>query len=178
MKCATCGYERWWHEGTTKTKCPAQAQGKWREPDPPGRSSWREIMREDAAARRAAFDEARAAYVPPIVLPPQVPARWPAGPGEIAGYQGRQAVGLGRAAAQRGWAVTARYWRAGDGKEGCGVWLSRGELRALATWERKPGQQGSKSGWSGGVAYAWRTDVTAFPTPIGHTALVDLITST
>lgn len=112
---------------------------------------------------------------PAVSGPPQVPARPPCGPGEFAGYQGKQAVGLGKKALSRGWNVAAWYWRAFDGAEGCAVALSLGPLRAVATWKRKAGNQGSKSGWGADVAYAWRIDVEAFPAAIGHTVLERLI---
>lgn len=110
-------------------------------------------------------------------LRPTVPARAPRGPEEIAGYQGRQAVGLGRKAVAAGWAVNALYWRASDGTEGCGVWLSRAALRAVAIWNRPSEKAGTRSGWATAVAYGWRADVRDRPpTAITHTDLERLFT--
>lgn len=178
--CAACGYPETCHELGTR-KCPAATadkngrRGKWRAPDPPEHLSWREIMRRDHLARVAAIEAARRVYEPPVRLPSQVPARSPLSAGEIAGYQGKQAVGLGRKAQAAGFAVRALYWRAGDATEGCGVWLSRGPLRALATWQRKPGSIGAASGWAADLAYAWRTDADGFPVRMTHTDLEGII---
>lgn len=119
--------------------------------------------------------EPKRAAEPVVVLPPEVPARPPQGPGEFAGYAGKQAVGLGRAAMDKGWELSPWYWRAGDGSEGCAVRLAKGPLRAVATWKRAAGKQGSKSGWSSDVAYAWRTDVDRFPSEVTLTQLEGLI---
>lgn len=109
--------------------------------------------------------------------PPQVPARAPQGPHELAGGGGgKQATKLGRNATGLGWRADALYWRAVDGTEGCGVWLVKGPLRAVATWKRKPGQAGGLTGWVVDVAYAWRTDIDGrFPTKLTHTELEGLI---
>lgn len=91
-----------------------------------------------------------------VIRPPLIPARRPLGPAEIAGYQGKQAVGLGRAAAARGWLVEASYALEADGTEFCAVKLARGDLRAVATWTRPAGRQGGKSGWRAELAYGWQ----------------------
>lgn len=139
---------------------------------PPEGLLYDDQVRHDTAARAAAMDAAKVAYVPPVVLPARVPARPPQGPGEFARGQGRQALGLGRKAINAGWRVRALYWQAGDGAEGCGVWLSgpSGE-RAVALWKRKPGSEGALSGWGADVAYAWppgaaprKTSLTALET--------------
>lgn len=176
VHCAACGYLYETHDPGTLKCHPATAdkagrRGKWKDAPPRDTRTWREIMAGDAAAARAKSDAARAPYVPDDVVPPQVPARPPMGPAEIAGYQGKQAIGLGRKAAAAGFLVTALYWRAGDGTEGSGVWLSHDALRALALWSRKPGSLGKLSGWSVDVAYAWRTDSGRPPTPLNHTDL-------
>lgn len=129
---------------------------------------WLQIMRRDAKARREAYEAAHAPYVPPVVLPPLTPARAPVGPAELAAGQGRQALGLGRKAARAGWQVQASYWEAADGVEGCAVRLARGQLRAVATWLRQPGET-----WSADVAYAWRAG--AMPTKVGHMRLLELL---
>jgi hypothetical protein len=162
-RCAGCGYV---HTGN----CPNQ-RGKYRGPEPIDTADYREIMARDAAARFAEIEAARRPYVRPVVPAPQVPARAVAAPSEIAGYQGKQAVGLGRGAVAAGWTVVAEYWRGHDGGEGCAVKLARPPLRAVATWTRKPGQVGKLSGWSADVAYAWRDDVERVPTKINHTDL-------
>jgi hypothetical protein len=107
--------------------------------------------------------------------PPQVRARSPLGPGEFAGYGGRQAVGLGRRGVLNGWGPTPLYWRSADGVEGCGVWLSKDPMRAVATWKRPAGKLGSKSGWGADIAYAWRTDSGTFPVKLTHTELEGLL---
>ena len=113
-------------------------------------------------------------YLVPV-REPMVFARPPANGLEIAGYGGKQAVGLGRAGQERGWFPIALYWRAADGEEGCGVWLSRQDLRALATWKRPSTKAGTKSGWAVDIAYAWRVGSGTFPFKITHTALEGLL---
>lgn len=173
MRCV-CGYLLDDHEPVS-SRCPLAKTGRFRRPPPDDPALWPEIIRRDVAARFAKIEADRAAYVPPVVVPPQVPARHPAGPGEFASYQGKQAAGLGRAASQRGWAVAAYYWRAGDGTEGCAVKLRREDLRAVATWKRKPGSIGKLSGWEADNAYGWRLGT--LPVVISHTMLLEMITS-
>jgi hypothetical protein len=108
---------------------------------------------------------------PQVALPPQVPARPPQGPGELASYQGKQAVGLGRRGVAAGWQVEAFYARAGDGHEICGLRLKYGVYRAVATWTRKAGNIGKLSGWATDVAYAWQLDVKRGPIKLTHTDL-------
>ncbi len=172
-RCAGCGYHSDVHEVATR-RCPGQS-GKFREAAPDDPALWPEIIRRDTRARFAVMEAARVVYVPEVVAPPQVPARAPYGPGELASYQGRQAVGLGRAAAARGWAVSAHYWRSANGTEGCAVKIWRRDLRAVATWKRPPGQLGKASGWAGDVAYAWRAG--GMPKQVKHTDLVEMITN-
>lgn len=117
----------------------------------------------------------QAAEVTDQYRPPMVRARLPRSRLEYAGYGGRQAVGLGRRAALVGWSVRPLYWRAGDGAEGCGVWLWKDDLRAVATWKRPSTKAGMKSGWGADIAYAWRADVQRFPTKLNHTQLDELI---
>lgn len=179
IHCAACGYPRDTHDPDGRCH-PATGdkngrRGKWREPPPVDYSTWEVIIARDARARFAAIEEARKPYEPPVILPPQVVARAPHNAGEVAGYQGRQAVGLGRKARGLGWTVTAEYSRAGDGTEGSYLKLAKGPLRAVATWLRKPGNIGRMSGWSADVAFAWRSDVERFPVRINHTDLEDLI---
>jgi hypothetical protein len=146
-------------------------------PSPPvDPATWREIIARDTAERHRVSDAAKQVYVPPVVLAPLVPARPPASPLEFAGYGGRQAVGLGRKAIDAGWDVSPWYWKAGDGGEGCAVRLTKGPLRAVATWSRKPAAAGTKSGWSADLAYAWRSDVPGFPQEVTHTRLEELLT--
>lgn len=161
-RCAACGYEREpWHEFGTD-RCPPETadkngrRGRFRPSPEPDLALWPEIIRRDVAARFAAIEAARVVHVPDPALPPQVSARPPYGPGEFASYQGRQAAGLGRAASAAGWTVRAWYWRAADGTEGCAVSMSRGDLRAVATWTRPPGKLGGTSGWATDAAYGWR----------------------
>jgi hypothetical protein len=153
---------------TTAGKWLVVRQGKFKpQPEPERRRMWFGLSVPDLRPAEVVEDV--------VTGPPQVVARSPLAPGEFAGYQGKQAVGLGRKAIERGWDVAPWYWRAHDGSEGCAVALSRGPLRAVATWKRKAGSQGKGSGWGADVAYAWRTDANAFPTQIGHTQLEGLI---
>jgi hypothetical protein len=182
MLCAGCGYGPQWHEQTGEHRCPPETadrngrRGKWRAPEQHvDTASWREIMRRDYRARMAAYDEAHASYEPEVVPPPRVPARPPTGPAELAGYQGRQAVGLGRAAAAAGWAVEARYWQAHDGTEGCAVRMARDDLYAVATWKRSASKAGGKSGWGADIAYGVRRGVA--PVKLTHTQLEGVITT-
>jgi hypothetical protein len=166
--CGGCGYLARWHEGP-ELRCPGLKTKRWQDPPPVDRSTWREILARDTAMRHAVYDARSAPHEPEIILPPQVPARAPHGPGEIAGYQQRQALGLGRKAAASGWRVTAHYAMAADGAELSAVRLARDDLRAVATWRRAPGKVGSKSGWSADVAYGWRLGT--MPAKINHTDL-------
>lgn len=179
-RCAGCGYRGAWHEPATG-KCPPETadksgrRGQWKDAPPVDPSTWREIMRRDYLARMAAYDEAHAAYEPVVVPPPLIRARAPQGPEEIAGYQGRQAIGLGRKAAAAGWATEARYWRVHDGSEGCAVRLQKGDLYAVATWKRKAGKGGTKSGWEADIAYGVRRGDA--PVKLTHTQLEGVITA-
>lgn len=176
--CAGCGYLFAYHELGTG-RCPADEgfakTAKYRRPPPLDRTLWREIMRRDYLARMAKYEAEHAPYVPVVVPPPLVPARAPQGPGELAGYGGRQAIGLGRKAAAAGWAVSAHYWMAHDGTEGCAVKLARDDLFAVATWSRKPGKAGSKSGWEAQDAYGVRRGDA--PVKLTHTQLEGVITT-
>jgi len=179
-RCAACGYGPQWHEFGTQ-KCPPETadkngrRGKWRDAPPVDTADFRTIMRRDAERRAADYAAARAVYVPEVVPPPQVPARSPRGPEELAGYAGRQAIGLGRKAVAAGWRVTPHYWRAHDGTEGCAIKMSRGDLFAVALWTRKPGKQGGKSGWEADIAYGVRRGDA--PVKLSHTQLEGVITA-
>lgn len=172
--CGRCGYARSFHEGA-KQRCPGLVTGGWQERPPIDASDWRAIMARDARKRFEDAEAARRPYVSPVVGPPQVPPRPPVGPEELASYHRKQAAGLGRVAVAVGWSARALYWRGHDGGEGCGVWLLRGPLRALATWSRPAGSVGKTSGWSADVAYAWRIDVQGFPTKVTHTYLEEIV---
>lgn len=179
LHCGGCGYRPEHHKPGTG-HCPAPDGGylktvKWQQPEPIDRTLWREIMRRDYLVRMAKYEAEHATYEPVFVPPPLVPARAPQGPGELAGYGGRQAIGLGRKAAAAGWAVSAHYWQTHDGTEGCAVKLSRDDLFAVATWKRKPGKVGSASGWEADIAYGVRRgDV---PVKLTHTQLEGVITA-
>lgn len=173
-RCAACGYGPEWHEPVTR-KCPPETadkngrRGRWKDAPPIDRSTWREIIARDSAVRQAVIDETRRPYVPVVVPPPQVPARPVATAAELAGYGGRQALGMGRKAVAAGWAVMAFYARRHDGEEMCAVKMRRGPLRAVATWTRKPGNIGKSSGWSVDVAYGWING--SMPQKVNHTDL-------
>jgi hypothetical protein len=174
MLCAGCGYARQWHELGT-FKCPKEtankngARGKWRDPLPIDMTDFRGIMRRDWLARQAAYDQASAVTEPEVVPPPLIPARWPAGPHELAGYQGRQAVGMGKRAVAAGWMVQARYWQAHDGTEGCAVSMRTDDLYAVATWKRAAGKAGTTSGWGADIAYGVKRGT--MPIKMTHTEL-------
>lgn len=178
MRCASCGYDRSTHDAVT-LKCAIETadrngrRGSFKVPPAPDCTLWRDIITRDVRARFQAIEDARKPYVPEVVPPPQVPARAPHGPGELAGYGGRQAVGLGRSAVAAGWSASAHYWRAADGTEGCAVRLARDDLRAVATWTRAAGKIGAASGWKADVGYGWR--VGTLPAKLNHTDLERVI---
>lgn len=178
MRCAACGYGDELHEFGTR-RCPPETadkngrRGRFRVPDPPDTRTWQQRIKDASAARAQAIEDARRPYVPEVVPPPQVPARAPQGPGEFAGYGGRQAVGLGKAAAAAGWRVAAFYARSHDGEEMCAVKLAKDDLRAVATWTRKAGNIGKASGWGADIAYGWRLGT--MPARINHTDLEKII---
>lgn len=176
--CAGCGYLFVYHRSETG-HCPADEgfakTARYRPPPPIDRTEWREIMRRDYLARVAAHEAAHAPYELVVVPPPLIPARAPTGPAELAGYQGRQAVGLGRKATAAGWQVSAAYWKTHDGSEGCAVKMQRDDLFAVATWTRKPGKAGSKSGWEADIAYGVRRGDA--PVKLTHTQLEGVITA-
>jgi hypothetical protein len=181
MRCAGCGYPDAVHEIGT-LKCPQETadkngrRGKFRAPEDVPRRDWHglSIPLTDAEIKAAVV---RATGAAPVTTgPPQVPARPPLSPGEFAGGSGnKQATKLGRHAIAGEWSVVPLYWRAHDGAEGCGVWLARDDLRALATWKRPPGGVGKLTGWAADLAYAWRTGAGRAPTKLNHTDLERLI---
>lgn len=165
-RCGRCGYAREYHDGET-ARCPGLKRGQWMDAVPPEVITWREIMRRDVLARAAEHVAANAPYVSPLVVAPLVRARRPQSLAEIAGYQGRQALGIGRAATSAGWHVAGMYAMAGDGREISALTMHHGDMRAAATWLRAAGLAGTKSGWSADVAYAWRTG--EMPRKVTHT---------
>jgi hypothetical protein len=179
MNCGGCGYLSGYHK-LGSGHCPNGEGGylktvTFSAPPPPGEGDFRVIMRRDYQARMAAYDELHTTYEPEVVPPPIIAARAPAGPLELAGYQGKQAIGLGRKAAAAGWAVDARYWKAHDGTEGCAVRMTRDELYAVATWKRKPAKAGTGSGWEADIAYGVRRGDA--PVKLTHTQLEGVITT-
>lgn len=178
--CAACGYAEVFHDLGTR-RCPietanaAGSRGKFRDPVPEPRKQWFglsvPLSPAELKALAAAVDD-----TVPATGPPQVVARSPQRPAELAGGDGaKQGTKLGRHAAALGWNVNALYWRAFDGTEGCGIWLSKDELRAVATWKRPAGSVGKLTGWASDLAYAWRADVERFPTRMTVTDLEGLI---
>jgi hypothetical protein len=175
--CAGCGYSEAYHDLGTR-RCPGTTRSKFREPDNEPRKLWFglsvPLSPAELAEMKVLADAAGSVTV--TSGPPQVPARSPQGPGELAGGDGaKQATKLGRHAVSLGWNVRALYWRAFNGVEGCGLWLSKAELRAVATWKRPAGNVGKLTGWASDFAYAWRADVERFPTRMNLTDLEGLI---
>lgn len=157
--------------------CPETKTKRFKPPAPRDARTWDQILADDARRRREAVALAAAVRLPDAVRAPQVPARPPGAAGEFASWQGKQAAGLGRRAAEAGWDAEARYWRAGDGSEGCAVRLRRADVRAVATWRRRAGQLGAESGWKADVAYLWREPSDGrFPTNVTHMELQEFIT--
>jgi hypothetical protein len=179
MHCAGCGYLAEYHD--VIGRCPDgdggyKATVKFRPPEPVVERTWREILAADAARWRAEAEEARKPYEPKRTPPPLVPARPPQRPEEYAtSNRGLSAAKLGRKAVELGWEANALYWVGHDGAEGCGLWVAKGSLRAVALWKRKAEQAGNLAGWGTDIAYAWRTDIDRFPTKLTHTDLEGLI---
>lgn len=152
-------------------------QSSFRTPDPePERVEWCG-MRVVPAPKAEIEELDRQLALADAVRPPQVAARSPMGPGEIAGAGAKkQATKVGRMALAAGWLVEALYWRAGDGTEGCALRLAGPDgVRAVATWARKPGHVGELVGWSAGGAYAWRPGSPAFPARVALAQLDDML---
>lgn len=161
MPACVCGYPRDFHS-LGSLLCPdppKNTKPKYR-PAPTEHEAltWRQVIARDAARRKAAEAEAAQKRDVAPTPPPLIPARPPQSPLELAGYQGKQAIGLGRRAVAAGWQVGAAYWKAHDGTEGCAVTLAYPAqgLRAVATWKRPAAKAGTMSGWGADVAYAWR----------------------
>jgi hypothetical protein len=174
MHCAGCGYLAEYHG--IVGECPGLKTKRFEVPLPVFQETWREILERDAACWRAeqyALHHPEP-YRPPA--PPLVPARPPQCAEEYAtSNRGLSAAKLGRKAVELAWNVKALYWVGHDGTEGCGLWLAKDSLRAVATWKRKAEQAGNLTGWSTDIAYAWRTDIARFPTKVTHTDLEGLI---
>jgi hypothetical protein len=157
-----CGYPRGFH-ALGSLLCPdppKNTKPKYRPaPVEHERLTWRQVIARDAARRRAVAEEAARKSIVAPTPPPLIPARPPQAATELAGYQGKQAVGLGRRALSAGWTVGAAYWKGHDGDEGCAVTLSLADrgFRAVATWKRPAAKAGTMSGWGADVAYAWRS---------------------
>lgn len=175
MRCV-CGYPREVHELATEA-CPGLKTKRF-SPAPAAalidvRSAriLANITMNIPDVERPVRRPAGAVELEQIARPPRVVARPPLIAGEFAGYGGRQAVGMGRKAMDARFEVVPLYWMAHDGREGCGIWMSRRNIRAVATWKRVAGQQGSAKGWGADVGYAWRTDEQRIPTKVSHTEL-------
>lgn len=97
--------------------------------------------------------------------PPQVPARQTISLDEIA----KQAMTLGRKAADNGWTVVPWYYRTWNGTEASILRLRRAELGSDVIWERARGV----TGWKSALVYAWRRG--QLPQKIGVKRLSDLI---
>jgi hypothetical protein len=205
MRCTKCGYFEGDHELVT-LKCPICACGATpaeHDPHCPGKIS--EKTGEPMSLRRGSFaapgpvapvrewlgmlvpmTEAElaarvAAAVPDTEVvehrPPQVVARLPHGPAEVAGGTRKAAaVKLGKLARAAGWRVQPMYWRAGDGTEGCALRLAGPDnVRAVALWERPAGHVGELTGWGAKAAYAWRPGSGTFPVKVTHADIEKLL---
>lgn len=181
QRCAGCGYYDEYHDLGTR-RCPIETadvngrRGTFREDVPVPRRDWHGLQKilSEAELKAALIGATRREPEGPRT--PQVPARPPLRPEEIAGGgKNAQATKLGRIAMAADWSVSALYWRDAGGVEGCGVWLAKEPLRALALWKRAAGQVGAVSGWLVDIAYAWRTDAERMPTKLTHTDLGRLI---
>jgi hypothetical protein len=171
--CGSCGYLSAYH---VLGMCPGLKTKKWTDRDPVDGALWREIMARDVAARMRAMDEETRPYEPIIIPAPIVPARPPRSRTEFAGARGKQAAGLGAAAAKNGFQVAPFYWQAGDGAEGCAVKGFRTELAFVATWKRPPGHAGRAPGWRTDIAYIWNPSDRRGPQRITHTDLEGIVT--
>lgn len=147
--CGRCGYLKEFHD--LARRCPGMKTGTWKQRDPVDGALWPEILARDVAARMRAMEESRRADVAVALPRPMVTARPPQMPAELAGYQGRQAVGIGRLAIAAGMDVAPYYWRSGDGVHGCAVKGYRPALAFVATWKKPNGGKG----WAFDIAYVW-----------------------
>jgi hypothetical protein len=169
--CGRCGYLKEFHD--LARRCPGMKTGTWKLRDPIDGALWPEILARDIARQMRMVEEVARADVEVITKPPMVVARPPLQPSEFAGYQGRQAVGIGRLAIAKGMDIAPYYWCSGVGVHGCAVKGYRPGLAFVATWKRKP----KVKGWSFDIAYAWnpsdrRTGPTRLP---GISALEQLL---
>jgi len=113
---------------TAAGKLPRLRQGKLRAPAPP------EVYRLHASGAYVPVVEPEAAPEP-LAVEPRVPLRDTYALDEIS----KQAMTLGKLAAAAGWAVDPLYGVTGAGVEVSALRMRRGDLRALASWERAPG---------------------------------------
>lgn len=145
-------------------KLPTLRRGKFREPDPaPGWiERWRGVL--FPATEAEIVDRVEQVTSTEVVRTPQIRARRTLALAEIA----PRATPIGTLAADLGWLVVPWYWRAHDGTEASVLVLSRGDLRAVAYWERAPG-----GNWKTAGARAWR--VGHWPRSVGITVLAELI---
>lgn len=144
-------------------KLPTLRRGTFREPPPgpryehrPGWGTWLwPVIEPDVPAEPASGPQSA----------PRVPARYTVSLDEIA----RSAMALGELAAGLGWKVDPWYHVAADGTETSALVMSRGDLRAGATWERRPGAT-----WRTAVAYALPSG--QWPVKVGVKRLAEIIT--
>lgn len=95
---------------------------------------------------------------------PQVPARYTVTLDEIA----PRATPVGKQAASLGWKVDPWYYRSAAGVETSVLVLSRGKLRAAASWERAPGGSWKTAGAIALPPGSW-------PLKVGVKRLVEII---
>ncbi len=192
MICA-CGYDERWHPDSKCPLCqcgavpdehvpvmepPAPVRApkyvvEWRCPGRGGpklrRGSLRAAEPPEALRERSdgSFVPAIAAPAEPELVqrPPLVVARLTTSMDEIA----PQAMKLGTAAADLGWTVTPWFWRAADGTFTSALVMHRGELRAVAYWDRFEGAK-----WRTAGARAWLAG--QWPQALPVTKLAALIT--
>jgi hypothetical protein len=144
---------------TAAGKLPTLRRGSFREPPPPPRYE-----------RRPGWGDILFAVVEPdepdveLDAPPLVPARHTISLDEIA----KQAMPVGKQAAALGWDVEPYYAVHADGTQRSILVLWRGDLRAVAYWERV-----APAGWRTAGCRAWRLG--EWPRAIGVKALVAAI---
>lgn len=106
----------------------------------------------------------RTTDAPAVSTVPLVSARHTTSLGEIC----PAAMRLGQKATAAGWSVDPFYWLAADGTETSALVLWRDDLRAFASWDRKPGAT-----WRTAGALGWQ--IGDRPRTLGVVALAKIV---